>query len=229
MYRWIIFNDLTRSYGVKRKERKEKIFNVKLRVNNFLNNRLFSLVDINFFAIIEIFRSTIVINIIVIVSSFDRSFLNALTFRKYCAIGKILRIAYKCVYTLFERIHNRKFMLWNCTVRGIPSGTNELLLSFDTFTPCVEPRGRGSIAIIESNKCRQPVDFSEAQLQIPLTARASLSLKKKHKLGQFILDGEGIPLIDFIRSISRMKSFQEIAWLERLLELADGFFLHCFW
>lgn len=73
------------------------------------------------------------------------------------------------------------------------------------------------------------VDFSEAQLQIPLTARASLSLKKKHKLGQFILDGEGIPLIDFIRSISRMKSFQEIAWLERLLELADGFFLHCFW
>lgn len=229
MYRWIIFNDLTRSYGVKRKERKEKIFNVKLRVNNFLNNRLFSLVDINFFAIIEIFRSTIVINIIVIVSSFDRSFLNALTFRKYCAIGKILRIAYKYVYTLFERIHNRKFMLWNCTVRGIPSGTNELLLSFDTFTPCVEPRGRGSIAIIESNKCRQPVDFSEAQLQIPLTARASLSLKKKHKLGQFILDGEGIPLIDFIRSISRMKSFQEIAWLERLLELADGFFLHCFW
>lgn len=95
-------------------------------MNNFLNNRLFSLVDINFFAIIdiskirafykmfrtfEIFRSTIVINIIVIVSSFDRSFLNVLTFRKYCAIGKILRIAYKCVYTLFERIHNRKFML----------------------------------------------------------------------------------------------------------------------
>lgn len=214
-------------------------------MNNFLNKKfshssiLISLrLSISFqnkshfykmFRTFEIFRSTIVINIIVIVSSFDRSFLNALTFRKYCAIGKILRIAYKCVYTLFERIHNRKFMLWNCTVRGIPSGTNELLLSFDTFTPCVEPRGRGSIAIIESNKCRQPVDFSEAQLQIPLTARASLSLKKKHKLGQFILDGEGIPLIDFIRSISRMKSFQEIAWLERLLELADGFFLHCFW
>lgn len=105
------------------------------------------------------------------------------------------------MYTLFERIHNRKFKVFVMKLYGSRNSLrhkHKLLLSFDTFTPCVEPCGRGSIAIIESNKCRQSVDFSEAQLQIPLTARASLSFKKKHKLGQFIRMGER----EFLLSIS---------------------------
>lgn len=54
------------------------------------------------FRIFVIFCS-IVINIIVMVPPFDRSFLKTLKFRKYCTIGKILGIAYINVCIHYSR------------------------------------------------------------------------------------------------------------------------------